>query len=321
MTLAKLSLLLFLPLFAVVGEYTFRNQTIPSRKQIKKYIDDGSNINLYVKKVGVSIKELIGSQKFGNICLGKNDYLFYCPEQEGSPLMDLYGNFHPTERHFKMPLQDVLKNHNDRLFYITVPNKSRILSHLIPYDIYFTSKGVAPWMSIDSTNILNSKNYLSVGQLEEILKNFEPYPTYYKQDTHWNNWGAYIALKALSLPETSEELKFKVDNYPTPDIVQLSNSIGKDIPPSDQKIIPINYLTRIDGDEKSILKFYNDKKTYKVLVVGDSFRTSISPVLAQYFGQVDEVHLNNFTKHQLNLNEYKYIFLIQVERYLRGQFQ
>jgi hypothetical protein len=321
MTLGKLTFILFIPFFAVIAEYSFQKKAIPSRKDLKNFINDGSIINLGVKKIGVGIKEIIGSKKFGNICVGKNDFLFYCPEQDGSPLLDLFGNFSPIDRKFMMPLKSVLTPHKDKVFYLTVPNKSKVYSEYLPYSVYFKSHGIAPWMSIQDKDLLDSKKYLSIGQLEKILSAKDEYPTYYKQDTHWNSWGAYLALKALNISGITEEIKFKIENYPHPDIISLIAAMGKTIEPADQKIVPTSYEVKLEGDENSIAHFYNQAKTNKVLVIGDSFRTSFSPVLAQYFHQIDEVHLKNFSKHQLNLSDYQYIFVIQVERYLRGQFQ
>jgi hypothetical protein len=321
MTLAKLSFILFIPLLAAIFEYTYQKNAIPSRKEIVKYIKDGSIINLYVKTIGVKLKEIIGSKKFGNICLGSHEYLFYCPEQDGIPLLDIYGNFSPLGRQFKMPLKTELNNFSERVYYLTVPNKSRIYTEHISYNVFFKDVGIAPWTNIQEKDLLNSKQYLSVGRLEELLKAPNIYPTYYKQDTHWNYWGAYLALRALGLPEVKEEIHFKVDHYPHPDILGLLAALGYVVEPSDQKYLPTNYQIRGEGDEKSIARFYNEAKSNRVLVIGDSFRTSFTPIVAQYFGQVDEVHLNNYSSQNFNLSEYKYIFIIQVERYLRGQFQ
>ena len=86
-----------------------------------------------------------------------------------------------------------LKDKDIDLYYIIAPNKSSVYSEYLPKNVevkddYFEKA----YKLIKNKGITNV--YYDLNILKESKKNFE---TYYRTDTHWNDYGTYIYIKNI----------------------------------------------------------------------------------------------------------------------------
>lgn len=227
---------------------------------------------------------------------GKDDWLFYDSKykEDGDILADYQRTNHYSNEmllNFKRALE-AKKNFLDSLgieFYVYVAsNKEEIYSEYMP-DYYARLKQESKAdVLIDylrentNINIIYPKN--------ELIKNKDKYQLYYKSDTHWNQYGAYIGFTELmksmgnKVPDiqeldVSENLKNNGD---------LANMIN--MPLELKEVDPIiNYRREIKIDlVEDYGKIKNRYKTTntngkKLMTYRDSFWVNMAPFLAREF--------------------------------------
>jgi hypothetical protein len=308
--------LLLLPLVFVLCEYQIAMSKPPtSPKKFERFFSEHSILGKGVRSVGAHIKQWVGAPKIGNVCFGENGFLFYCTQTDGTPMENIAAQSKKPLKAYEMDHKEKLMPFANKLYVILAPNKERIF-----WNEFFASRYVAPHESgayfvTESSLALVAGHYLGVADLTRIFnKNQE---AYYKQNTHWTSKGAYEALKALNLPEVESNLNFQVKHHGGPDLIFLLNRAGVDLAHIDKTFKPSKYEVTHQKGEREEEIFTNPARSGKVLVIGDSFREAFTPVVAQFFGQITDVHVNKFRPELYDLTGYNYIFLIRVERYVQ----
>jgi hypothetical protein len=150
---------------------------------------------------------------------------------------------------------------------------------------------------------------------------------YYKQDTHWNDLGAFIGFKSITEKVSKDskidynyEVKFSDQEFVDKDLSQMSGIKGvlKDTIPT------INYLPDIEF-KGMILQTENEiaitecesapiKKT--IMVIGDSFRTPMIPYFAKNYSKVIFLHRCDYGSYMLDAYAPDIIVCQYLERYV-----
>lgn len=154
---------------------------------------------------------LLGTSPVPSVVLGKEQWLFYCSEAlaDGHTFDDFRGGMalSPRELH---ALQERLEA-NQRAFaekdiaylVVIVPNKNTIYSEYLPDHI----RKFRPTTRLDQLiEHMNKHSQLRVLDLRDpLFKAKVRHPVYWKTDSHWNSFGAYVGYVEI-LRRLSDEL-------------------------------------------------------------------------------------------------------------------
>jgi hypothetical protein len=221
-----------------------------------------------------------------------------------------------------MQLNDACNKRGIKLVVMIAPNKEQVYSEYMPsYRIKTSEKREM----VMNAYMQNNSNVTFLYPLNALLDAKSLYDTYYMQDTHWNNVGAYVGAtviyKALGMPVIPlEDVKVTETTKTGGD---LSNFCGYSSTYTDYSLgyhPEINVNTKaIDGT--SIEIFTSDSKnSRKAIVISDSFRTAIKQYLAKDFSTTTVTHRNDMNNPIIQeslgkLNEGDVVLLLAVERY------
>ena len=192
-----------------------------------------------------------------------------------------------------------LKKQNIKFYMMIAPDKNRIYGEYYPDKI----KKIGAKSQIDQIYdyIKVETNVPIIYPVEEMLINKDKGLLYYKEDTHWNNYGAYFGYRAImdllkvdfpSLKSVSEdELIFeKKESIVTTDLLRMLNIKESDYEKpvyifpklresSAEYIGPVNL-------KGTITSSVNNTEKMKVIIFCDSFTEAMKPYLAESFGTV-----------------------------------
>lgn len=269
------------------------------------------------------------------VLIGKNEnnepWLFYDNIKKDDEISFIDGRKTVTQEEMDTNLRRIkeetqkLKDKKIDLYYIICPNKSTIYSQYLPKIVNISEDYFIKIYNYLKDNGVNNL-YYSVDLLKEASKIHE---TYYRTDTHWNSYGAFLYVKDILngiygkeiLKETSIEESFFDSNDR-----DLHKFMGISIKIKENKL-NVSYenkksLTpkRVETNNGYAEVFEN--KDYlineTVLLVGDSFTTASSPYFISLYKKVIRVQFN-WTKYDKELVEMfnpDKIFYIRVERSL-----
>jgi hypothetical protein len=320
------------------------NKFVEYIQMLDGYIDkaDSTWYNAMYKKANLSrvdiyytyslTKEIVSSQ----VVKGNGSWLFYKSATDGNPI----GDYEGTNRYSSSKMnnilnqalatQEELKSRNIKLAIMVAPNKENIYSEYMP-DIYTQA-------DISSTDILidylaeNGVNIVSPKQ--ELLANHDEFQLYYSYDTHWNQLGAYIGVKNVleswniskpTLAERSISSYNLAGNYHACGEDDLAKMVGMreslfndEIEYEVENTGVMNWKEFEDElNNNDVQYFYNPNAQInaKLLLVGDSFRTSMIPSLRETFSDVYVVDRSSYSTKFLNEIEPEYMIAEYVERY------
>ena len=217
----------------------------------------------------------------------------------------------------------VLKNNNIDLYYIVAPNKSTVYSEYLPNSINAKEDFFDKISKRLKENGINNLYY----QPDLIIEKNHNYETYYRTDTHWNEYGAceyvndfYYTIynkKILENISVNQEIvsakgrdlyKFAGFDFHIDDTSTKVNYSGK------KKIMP-----KTEKKEYGNVEIY-DNDDYKidetVLLVGDSFTGHSLEYFYSVYKRVVRVYLNVCNYKQSIIEEYKpnKLFYLRIER-------
>jgi alginate O-acetyltransferase complex protein AlgJ len=273
-------------------------------KLISKY----SQLNQHI---GVSLKQ-------GKAVFGRNNFIFLGNNSQ-KVIDQTTGKNVFTEKELKEWIKifslrkEYLQMNGIPLYIIIPPNTHTVYPEYLP-------QYIVPSENNRLNQLLNCDSKLNIISLKEILLNSKSEwgdKLYYKNDTHWSEFGAYIGyseiirqlsaqfkeLKAIEL--TKENFKLLPPSGPgdLERMCYLSNSPGsfkvdiiKDknwedrITKTDFKgeTLPFNSLDKIQVYDQCVV--VNKKMPYTLLILKDSYSFNLSLFLNQSFGKVVYCH-------------------------------
>lgn len=260
-----------------------------------------------------------------DVILGKDEWLFYQGEG-GISIQDYQAKNLYTEKQLKKFLKNVKElqkwcDDNDMEFVLMLmPNKEHIYREYMPDGIQEIHKKKNIDLVVEY--IRENSDIKVVYPKEELLKAKENYDVYYKYDTHWNDLGAYVGYKCLMNALGIDPLSFEsIENrmYKEGDLVNMA-MLSEMIEPYTENFI------EYEGDVETLYNDNNANYAYekfrsvngkgKIFFMGDSFRTSLKPMLARTFEYSDFVHRDTKIFDEV-LKEKPDVFVYEmVERYV-----
>lgn len=310
--------------FEKIQEYpkkydAYYNDNLPWRNSL---VSLWRNINFKLFNESIDDRVLIGHDK------NNNTWLFYDNIQEKDEISYIDGRKKANDQIVldvanKMKKQTkLLEKQNIKLHYVVAPNKSSVYSEYLPQNI-----------EIHEDFFLNTSKKIKDAGVDnlyydlELLQGDKDYETYYRTDTHWNEYGAYKYTKSF-LTEI-----YKKDVISDAEITQkivksekmdLYNFAGFDFEVDETETV-IKFDEEKDIRGSTVKTQYGnvevyENRTYKIdetiVLMGDSFTTRALEYFYSSFKKVIRIFLNVCDYNQAILDEYKpnRIFYLIVER-------
>lgn len=236
------------------------------------------------------------------VIFGKENFLFYKSEvkADGPSLNDYQGLAPLTQSEIDQiitsitTVQEHLSSRNIKLVVVVAPNKHTIYPELLPnsYKRYSYTTRLDQLLDAlpPSIKLLDLRSILIAGK--------STYPTYYATDSHWNNFGAYLAANEIIKSINDKVLKpqalseYKVTATPSQGVGDLATMLSARnmLPDYQLDLTPLNPLPVGDngynyknGKYSGHIWTQPNSVLPRLLFFGDSFRDSLTPFLVPYF--------------------------------------
>lgn len=278
----------------------------------------------------------LGDSTNSEVTLGKtanedrDRWLFYSKESDYDPVSDAQGILRYGPVILKKTTENMKKNEkyfekkNIQFWYFIIPNKENVYKEYLPVEIYNDESRGERLIAYAIENGVKRIGYAK----DEIEKNKHKGQLYLKQDTHWNELGAFYGYKALMNmiePKYNDfDYNVSLPGYTTEnlDLTRMINirSYFRDERPKvsynegvDYKIVK-NELIGGDNGSFIVTENKNAKIDKKVMVAGDSFRTGLIPYMAKTFKQVVFLHILSYDSSLLETYKPDIVISEGVER-------
>lgn len=260
------------------------------------------------------------------VLYGKDDWLFY----KGSNSIANYRNTKLFSAEELQSLADYLSSiddycrKNNKIFYFFIaPDKNKIYGEYYP-DYIIKINPDSKSRANQLISYLKANTNINVIYPYEILKqNKDKGFLYYKQDTHWNSFGAYFGYNLL-MDEIKKDFpnihqivitKYESEFVPGGD---LSNMLQEKISPDKTEYTKINPEIKYEifGNNNKREDLHSDLNinTPKVTMYRDSFSSALIPFLSNTFSSIDYYWRNNVKKDEIHRSDI--VIFEKVEREL-----
>jgi hypothetical protein len=244
-----------------------------------------------------NLRLLIGDRVYPKVIVGDDGWLVYTAEGDVEDYQKTESFSGEELRRIQQGLDTLSARYAEEgilLIVVIPPNKNTIYPERVPSEIPVLGEVSKLDQLID---------YLRVNGEQQILDLRAPLLTakaerqiYYATDTHWNDYGAYIAYSVIlqELQKTYPNLsaypisRFNV-SVTEPDQLDLSRNIGMTLlPESRVQFAPLfdlstSYKELNLGGRKMLLSYNADETLPDLILYHDSFFFSVIPFLGEHF--------------------------------------
>lgn len=303
----------------------YYNDNLPFRSMIR---NAWTNFNFYILNESTTTQVLVGKNE-GDI---SSTWLFYQDDSESTnPVKETQGikvfsNEEMLEIATSMNINiEKLKERDIDLYYALIPNKENLYKEKLPDNITIYEEETR----VDKlVNYINEKTEIqNVMYLKDALSEAKKTnQVYYKQDTHWNNYGAFIGFKEIVTKIDDTYNNFDCDiNVSEEKIVEqdLSKMSGikdilKDIEITVEFLPDVKYeQTTIETENRIEIMTCKDAQIDKtLLIVGDSFRVAMIPYFSKIYSKVIFMHRCDYASYVLDAYQPDIIVCQFLERYV-----
>ena len=303
----------------------YYNDHVPFRSALKKL---WSNTNYLLLNEAVDERVLVGKRDPDRAHV----WLFYQAEEDGNPLKEAQGisTYDETAREEMYAVlaenEKTMQDYGMELYYFAGPNKESVYPEFLPGYLkqYRPQSRLADFIAWLRTEHGYDRY---IYPLAELRRASEDGQTYYRQDIHWNAYGAYIGYKALMAvthPELDPaftddmELSYGPDQYLDTDLIRISG------------------IRDLLLDQPAVVRFHDDFKVEynhmfsdtvletrceqapvdrTVFLIGDSFRTDLIPYLERTYKHCFIMHRWDYRTIFIDWFWPDEVVMLSVERY------
>ena len=303
---------------------SYYNDNLPFRGIIRTL---WTKFNFYILNESTTTQVLVGKNEGSK----ESTWLFYQENHDGNPIKEVQGVYDFTAEEVFQIEDTIDKNieelakRNIEVYYTFIPNKATLYKEKLPDNITIFDQDTRVDRLIkyledkNTKNIINLKNYLL-----EAKKNGQ---VYHKQDTHWNEFGAFVGYKAISqtIAKDSEinynfEVQFPEEKLSDLDLIQMSGikDILKDVEPKViyQEDVEFTGMVLQTENEIAITECETAPVDKTIMIVGDSFRKAMIPYFAKNFKKVIFLHRCDYGPYMLDAYAPDIIVCQFLERYV-----
>lgn len=247
------------------------------------------------------------------ILLGKDNWLFYKSQEDGSSIPDYRGTDYYTDeellsiKHNLIKQRDAFAEKGIRFIVMPIPNKEIIYFEYMPDTIFRESTTTRTDLLVNylkensDLEIVYPKNELMEGKLNN--------PVYYKYDSHWNDIGCYIGLQSLTkqlygVSRDVTEFTFPIAHQNTSGDLAILCNMQEKFCDDTMYALPENIVSPED--------VFSDN----ILIIGDSFAEPFVKV-AKHFFQGGANYLSLWSYNAKTIEEFNPNIVVwqSVERY------
>ncbi|WP_027204235.1 alginate O-acetyltransferase AlgX-related protein [Butyrivibrio fibrisolvens] len=352
-----LTVLILIPvvLYAVIGKYldsstadkenrVMTEMPTLANTQISEFptlFDAYMNDNLPYKNYLVTINSmadyyLFNTSSSDDVIVGDKGWLFYVGHENNDedPLADYEGtNLYSIDEleiiaENMTNARDFLASQGKEFVVTIIPNKSRVYSEYMP-DM---CGDVSQECRLNQVYQYLSENtdLTIVSPYNDIVSYKEAHPEtqlYFKYDTHWNNFGAYVAAQSISrvwgfeMPDldTVEQVYVDSDTYDLARMINLGDYLKEDAPIATAYS---GHMARVeiqsDGMSFTGTVDQGTADARKLYIIGDSFSALLFPYLACHFNSSKSDMYYNYNYSSLESYDPDVVVFECVERYLNN---
>ena len=304
----------------------YYNDNLPFRSFIR---NTWTNFNFFV----------FGESTTNQVLVGKNDgdlsssWLFYQENYDGNPIKETQGVYKFTEDEVLNIGKTIntnvkeLKTRNIDLYYAFIPNKANLYREKLPDNItiFDPSTRVDKLYKVLKQTIEAKDNLMYLK--EDLEKSKDLGQLYFKQDTHWNDLGAFIGFETITKSVSKDsgidynyEVKFSEEEFVDKDLSQMSGIKGtlKDKTPTITYLSDVEFKGMVlETENQIVITECEDAKVKKtIMVIGDSFRTPMIPYFAKNYQKVIFLHRCDYGSYMLDAYAPDIIVCQFLERYV-----
>lgn len=286
------------------------NKIMEYPKNYENYFNDHLPFKNEIRNIRASVLYNLKTSSNSSVIIGKDGWLFYnsAAVKDGNAVAD-YRNIVRFTDIEKQEIKNSLVNTNNYLqerdikFYVYIaPNKENVYSDYMPSMI--TRDNESNSKTEDLINYLNAETNLEIVYPKNVLiENRKKHHTYYKYDTHWNSYGAYLGtIELMKIIDSSFEIpkiNVSIENTASDDLARM-NALYKG--PKVVKPIISNFYDdktyKCESDKTEFIECESDNPLYNetILFVGDSFRNGMSKYLFKLYKKSIFVHRNYYNE-------------------------
>lgn len=352
-----LTILILIPvvLYAVIGKYldsstadkenrVMTEMPTLANTQISEFptlFDAYMNDNLPYKNYLVTINSmadyyLFNTSSSDDVIVGDKGWLFYVGHENNDedPLADYEGtNLYSIDEleiiaENMTNARDFLASQGKEFVVTIIPNKSRVYSEYMPDMCGDVSQEcrlnqVYQYLS-ENTDLTIVSPYNDIVSYKEVHPETQ---LYFKYDTHWNNFGAYVAAQSISrvwgfeMPDldTVEQVYVDSDTYDLARMINLGDYLKEDAPIATAYS---GHMARVeiqsDGMSFTGTVDQGTADARKLYIIGDSFSALLFPYLACHFNSSKSDMYYNYNYSSLESYDPDVVVFECVERYLNN---
>lgn len=285
-------------------KYSIHMSIVELTRQFQAYWND----NFGARNLLISFKATVWTKIFkespvSNVVIGKDGWLFYKSEvKDDGPGINDYQGIAPFTQvqvdEIVTSVRDV-KNVLDKkkvdLVVVVAPNKSTIYSDYLPANIHKINNTTR----LDQLISAMPKDINFVDLRDTLISGRSIAPTYQSTDSHWNNLGAFLAVKQILniLPAKHHLKNMTLDDYNMEikeiggegDLASMMSARGLftdwsiDIDPKDN-VKPVIAKYSYANSSYDIVYSSQLSTLYpRMLIFGDSYSYYMNQYLAPYF--------------------------------------
>lgn len=293
----------------------------------ENYFNDHLAFKNEIRKLRSSVNyKLFHVSSNNNVIVGKNGWLFYNSDEakDGITISALRHINEYDDEQIKQIKDKIITTKNELkkkdidLYVWVIANKEAVYSEYLPKVININRNG--PESQIKKL-IDNGNEAEIIYTKESLLKGKKKHGTYYKYDTHWNDYGAYLGVS---------ELMDKINpNYQIENIEINYKKYGGDLARmnlmhhlKNKEFNNTNFMenVKVTCKKKNNMRICNStgNQDQTIMVVGDSFimRDEAEKYLSKIYQKSIFVHRDVFEKELIEKYNPDIIVYESVERYI-----
>ena len=246
-------------------------------------------------RINCYLKNYITKSGNNKVLVGKDGWLFY----KGNDSLRNYQNldlFKDDELEkvakYLSSIDDWAKKNGKKFYFIICPDKNKIYGEYVGInkyidDQYSRANQLIKYLK-DNTKVKVVYPYDELHEAKKLGL------LYWKNDTHWNELGAYVGYKKLAdviakdFPVSIVKYdKLSETKHETGDLSKMFHKLKKDNDSRyDVPIFKNKAKCNASVDSREDTKCINNNLNYRVFVFRDSFTSSLAPYLNNTFGKV-----------------------------------
>lgn len=292
-------------------------------KEYESYFNDNFGLRSELVKLNSNIKyHILSKSTHPNVVIGKKSWLFYSAEKS---VEDYQGMVRFTDAELERIASNLQEANNAseasgaQFIFIVGPNKQTIYPEYMPSKYVRFQNETRYDQLLEYLRAHSKINIVDVR--DTLIRGKDDFQTYYATDTHWNDFGGYLAydklMNALPAyhPHSREDFSISTVSYKMQ--LDLALMLSMKLDDTIVSLVPqFNRTSNVIQSDNYLTSYLNESQGGKLLMYRDSFGAAMMPYLADHFKS--SIFLTDFKVEKSKIAEEKpsIIVLEIVERNL-----